>query len=688
MKQKQILKQCEGLSHDQRWAFLIDLGQQNNSETTKKSMQDFSLSECHYERVLSQMYAQSNRDTLIIERLLLHNSTAGMKASITLAARFLSDETILRIFLTIPKVKRLLFVSELFKENRHLLIEECLKLLPKRHQNKYLLYTRESYLNEHLTFNIIESFNDSDWYRFASLHPQLTYDKIQELLANDSESSTALSALNTVLRVFYKKTNYSSLGVSLIESHIKSVPHHVLLLNKYLSTHPEQLIKIILEHSYIQNISASATILNKLDDELFIQLLPRLKHFNNLNTFKKLTKEKRQLIYIHKSSLIKTQDNFIQTQFIEFLNEETRFHEAHKAMNSQQLQLDVLTYLKYMSYLPYQEAVDTLVPYLKDRDGYTRAAAYATYIKLGRYYPEKLDDILSFCVSKQKEQEPARNSMLEALLELPQVNRWNDQQLDMIKQIILATFDNSDSSYTTMSLCSEWTMKLLVEHTEFAASLLPKILKYSGQLGYYGRQEIVSLEAFITLDKNLKNLLRSWLKRDHAQPIFQLASRFSQNIKTSQRYLKEQNKENLNIVDALIDLTYSRTSDVAQQALNTLINIGLTDVTHTLIPELLKKDASWINVYEVSNYINKKRQDLLSPFLVPRFYKGLFASNVAAIYITFNHYFIRWTQDQQIAYSKTLEKVLKKKVLHYGNNTELLIYLRICLQSVLSYYHI
>ena len=77
-----------------------------------------------------------------------------------------------------------------------------------------------------------------------------------------------------------------------------------------------------------------------------------------------------------------------------------------------------------------------------------------------------------------------------------------------------------------------------------------------------------------------------------------------------------------------------------------------------MIPILLEQDPSWIQVNSVSNFLHRHRQNLLTPFLVPRVYINRFSSGKTAVLLSFNSGFARWTATQQRIYASALSDIL------------------------------
>ena len=143
------------------------------------------------------------------------------------------------------------------------------------------------------------------------------------------------------------------------------------------------------------------------------------------------------------------------------------------------------------------------------------------------------------------------------------------------------------------------------------------------------------------------SLLDTWVRRERAQVALQLIFGFGCRAKAVDRF-----------IDLLADLTQDKRGNVARSGLEALTRLGLRKRAAELIPRLVQDDPSWIQVSAVSWHLHLHRQDLLTPFLSARVYKGRFPSGKAAFLPAFDNGFSRWTAAQQQCYADELVKIL------------------------------
>ena len=77
-----------------------------------------------------------------------------------------------------------------------------------------------------------------------------------------------------------------------------------------------------------------------------------------------------------------------------------------------------------------------------------------------------------------------------------------------------------------------------------------------------------------------------------------------------------------------------------------------------LVPALLAQDPSWITQAPVQVLLHRRRQDLLTPFLGRRAYKGRFSTGRTYLVLPFSTGFQRWTPAQQRLFAASLSGLI------------------------------
>jgi hypothetical protein len=145
---------------------------------------------------------------------------------------------------------------------------------------------------------------------------------------------------------------------------------------------------------------------------------------------------------------------------------------------------------------------------------------------------------------------------------------------------------------------------------------------------------------------SLLPILQSW-ERKRESDIIAAAQSFGRRLKVFDGLVE--------ILEHIIRNTTNNT--IASEALD-LIAKYRKDRLNELIPQLLQQDPSWITQYTVYNFLHRKRQDLITPFLTYSAYTGLFNCSDRFI-LPLTKGFYRWTTQQQEIFQTTLEEVIQ-----------------------------
>jgi len=93
----------------------------------------------------------------------------------------------------------------------------------------------------------------------------------------------------------------------------------------------------------------------------------------------------------------------------------------------------------------------------------------------------------------------------------------------------------------------------------------------------------------------------------------------------------------------------------------TLLRVRAVAHFDRILPDLLKKDESYVCIPVVHWHLHKRRQDLLGPFLESRGIHGRFATGRTAWLLPFTDGFYRWTPAQNVAFARSLAAVVHDK---------------------------
>jgi len=161
------------------------------------------------------MSASGSFDKEIIARLSEDASTVGMFGAVKLAAKYLSKDEIIEIIPRLPKKKRVGFIRVLSKIGRTNIVEAVYDIAENSERAGVLLHTSESFFEEHVTQEIVDSLSYSYWRLMAKRFPKKAMEKMDQLLAGTGALPWMMqAAVRSVIFCFINSN--AELGIALL----------------------------------------------------------------------------------------------------------------------------------------------------------------------------------------------------------------------------------------------------------------------------------------------------------------------------------------------------------------------------------------------------------------------------------------------------------------------------------------
>ncbi|MBC8137669.1 MAG: hypothetical protein H8F28_17450, partial [Fibrella sp.] len=319
--------------------------------------------------------------------------------------------------------------------------------------------------------------------------------------------------------------------------------------------------------------------------------------------------------------------------------------EARRHLALPYLQVPNTSRFSYATFLPWDEARAVLDPYIKNPDADLRSDALSALIGVARYHADRLGDVLSLVRARNNEQDPVRGALLGALAALPP-SRWQTGHLDELGQIIRDALDASDLSYATASQAEELVVKTVPYHPGWAAQWLATLVKERGNVTFSGLQDRLSDADVKRIAPALLPVLTSWRTNERQQNLLRAAIVFARRFHVFEEF------------GALLEgvVKTSKLSYIVSHILDILRRYQ-PDRFARLVPQLLIADKSVVTLPVVHNYLHRKRQDLITPFLGQQAYEGRFSTGRTRFVLPLLFGFERWTAGQQEIFAQTLERV-------------------------------
>jgi len=646
---RRILAEVAPFSHAQRYKRMVELGRESITDARlAEDLKSLAQSEIHYERLLAMMSASGSHAADLIATMLADPSPMLASRAARLAARVVPEAMLIPLMPDLTQPCRRNLACQLWRSGRGQVNDAVYPKLEGAARRHLLSWTTDAFITSKLDAQQIAALEAPQWATLAQRMPGFVRDRLAHALEQAGNPSY-------VLRVAVRASLYRMLrsdpaaGLSLLRVAITRIPIHDLPLARYASFFPKEIAALIAGLGSRQRVSLTAQTLRRLDTSVLCNLLSVNALPNLRAAFHALHASQRDALYRHGGEAWRENSGALPFAFVRELSLAARQSEARQAFSLRLLAAEPMVRLPYLSCLPFQEALALAQPFLSQPDGELRAQAVAAIVGTGRYEASSLPAILDFCRARENEQDPVRLAMLTALAALPP-SRWQAEHLDAFAAVIDAALRARDCSHQTMLAATQWLMAIITTHAAFVVDTLPRLVERMGGMGNlrFGHWESrISDGELLGIAPHLMGLLDTWVRRDRAPVALQLIFGFGCRAKAVDGF-----------VDLCTELTRDKRGNVARSGLEALVRLGLGKRVAEWVPRLVQEDPSWIQVPAASRHLHLYRQDLLTPFLSARVYKGRFPSGKAAFLPAYDNGFFRWTAAQQQGYAGELVGIL------------------------------
>jgi hypothetical protein len=305
--------------------------------------------------------------------------------------------------------------------------------------------------------------------------------------------------------------------------------------------------------------------------------------------------------------------------------------------------------LPYASFLPWDEAAAVLKSAAGSPDPALRGVAAAALVGCGRFHPDRLADVIAAVLARRNEQDPVRQPAMTALAELPP-GRWRVEHLDGLGQVLRQALDAADLSHLTAHAAEQLVVSLLPFHPAWSAGWLATLVRERGHVGLGGLADRLTDNDVRRIAPDLLPVLESWETRERRPQLVAAAQSLGRRLRAFD-----------GLTDILENLLYEPgEASTAAQALQVLRE-HRRDRFARLVPALLAHDPSWATEPAVYEYLHRRAQHLLTPYLGRQAYTGRFSTGRTRFVLPVRSGFFRWTPAQQAAFAKTLDELTRDK---------------------------
>lgn len=649
MTPEHFLRELESLSHDARMRRMIETGRAARRDREAATLVAALAKGDFYQRLLALQSCYGSGDpTLAITALSDPSRTLRGRALWIIG--LLADDAQARQALHATAARfRIALLAKLRQRRRFVPIDGFLDDLAERNDpalGPLLPFGSEAAVRRHFDRGAGGSVF---WGRLGRNHPRLASEKLCAALrtAADVEArlvwqvQSALTGLvktapDHALAVAAAVAKRQALGRLALQPLADRRPAEVAVL--ILST--EDQVEVCLDHRA-----------DRLPAERVLALLERRPHTLSLRYvwFDRLAPSLRGRVFRTYGTVWRDADGCHKPALLAMLPGRLREQEARRHLKLPALAATPEELIPYLGLLPWDEARERLDAWLSHPEAELRSAALGALATAARYHREHLTDLLAEARRRTNEQDPVRRAMLAALAGLPP-GRWRAEHLDDLGQVIRDALDAADLSHDTASSAEQLAVALLPFHPAWAAEWLQTLVRERGRVDLFCFDDRLNDEDVGRLAPALQPVVEAWADRRRREHLTALARCLGRRLPAFPGLC--------DLLERL--LVGSRSGWFADVVLNLFADHDRPRFAR-LATELIERDQSVVQQGAVLRYLHRRRQDLLTPFLAPRRYRGRFSSGKLRVVLPIQKEFFRWTTEQQMTFTRGLEKTTDRR---------------------------
>jgi HEAT repeat protein len=495
------------------------------------------------------------------------------------------------------------------------------------------------------------------WKRLARLYPQVAVARLLER-AQQAEGldKRLVWHVNAVLPVLDHRS--PDLGLSLVREMSRTTSLTSLALQGLVDRRPGPTAELLLASGDAMWVSFDR-VAHRLSPGLLIELAGRHPALLSRSDFwlQKLPPAARRDVFVALQLGWRDHDGVVGHAILAQLPADIREHEGRRHTDLPLLRTRPSQRLPYASLLRWEEARDILDPFIHNPDADLRSVALRSLIDTGRYHRDRLPEILALIRARRNEQDPVRLAMLTALASLPP-SRWRSEHLDDLAAIVSDALAASDLSPSTAHAAERLVVALLPFHSDWSVRWIATLVRERGRVSMYGLEDRLTDDQVRQLAPTLLPVLQAWATREREGQLVGAAQAFGRRLR---------------VFPALVSLLERVMGDTRSawtaNLILSLLRKHRPDRLAAVVPQLVRDDPSAIVLTETSNFLHRRRQDILTPFLGRppggrRFsfgrqgIRGRFATGKTHYVPPYSDGFHRWTATQQETFAQTLRELI------------------------------
>ena len=649
-----FLKDIEALDCGARTEKVIQVGKNSISADAKVAQQAKQILEQleqghFYERHLALISCATSRDAERIKRFSQDCSSKLRRLASLLALDICDDAFVKELLLSLKLKSRRLLLKRLWRAHRFELIDSFISALDEHNESdfKTLLYFASPALLQMLLPKVEDRMTPADAERFAYQQPDLCLDYFAAYTKQAKREDPRLLALCWAGSKWLAELRPDRF-LQLFESMLALYPAARLPYAALMSKRPEQLFKLIWQQANFGAVNFTPTIHRLSEHDLILGLENRQFAGNLQSGLRKLSPDLRQKVFEKCAASWRNQDAAISPFTIELLPAQLRQREAKRHLLLPNLATRINERLSYVRLLDWESVIKESAEFINNPEPLTRGQGLFTLVYGLKFNRANLSEVLETLQKKKNEADPVREQFLSALSLIPP-SIFKANNLEALKQVLDDALRAQDLSFGSLSNIGRILLRIHPFHKAWANEQLARLLKERGPYILTGHVCNLLDADVKDLSKTLTSLVNYWLLHERESEICALA-----------RWLYKRLPQFPELGEALKKLALkAKEAHNSETALRILYDSDRAEFDK-LVPKLLASDQSWSLKPLIYEYLGRKRQSLLTPYLGQTSFAGRFATGKTRLVPDFEKGFEKWTSKQLQIYSHELALLAEK----------------------------
>ncbi len=611
----------ESVSHKERLGAAIELGRaalltDRDGERAREIISSLKNGQ-FADRYLALNSCEGSRDTDLVFEYVSDRSETLKAIARKMICIYGTDAQVLKSFELCPRLNRKSFVKQLNKSRRWALVDQILTSLKDSEPVDFaalMPYGSTEFVRTHWP-GIENDCAYIEWERLARNKPEYAQERMLALVDSTPEFDPRVRSHAVTVITILSKARISS-ALKIVESLLRICSVSQVSTQSAVIAFPARMAKLAVEHEDRMTVNFFPVFHKIEDQDLLLALLRKYpQNYGIVKILKKLPVVARVKVYEQLAPAWRAEnDGVIEESILEVMPTDVRVKEAKAYLAMESLVAYPQIRMQYAAFLPWQESNEFLSPFLRDPDATLRSVAWSALIAALRYNRSQLGEVLSQIKQRQKEQDPVKQAIFEALAKLPP-SLFTTNDLTALDGVIQDALVSKDLSSSTAYCIENLLLSLVSFHPEWAAKQIADFWKARGYSSYFGSAWRINDRQALLVEAQIAPVLKQWNRKEYESFVLTAASLLGKRLKVTTQ-----------ITRLLREIVLESNKESSCHHAYSLLSSNAFKTLAEIVPLMLQKDSSWGTTQNVASYLMRYRQDLLTPYLGSKTHKGRFHS--------------------------------------------------------------